>query len=114
MSFIATRKAKSDYINSNVENCKNTITHIRYIDGNNFYGSQMLFDLTTEEYKFEDKMFMEMFEKIKNDKPIDTNKRGIFLKVDLYYPKVTHKLHKEFHLAPGHYKVTYNKLSAIN
>merc|ERR1712148_109277 len=53
-SFIATRKPKSDYKHSDVENCKKRMTHIRYIDGNNLYGSQMLFDLPTEDYKFED------------------------------------------------------------
>ena len=42
VSFIATRKAYSDYKNSNVENFKKIMTHIRYIDGNNLYGSQML------------------------------------------------------------------------
>merc|ERR1712074_473559 len=58
MSFIATRKAKSNYKNSNVENCKKRMTHMRYIDGNNLYGSQMLFDLPTENYKFEDEIFI--------------------------------------------------------
>ena len=43
MSFIATRNAKSDYTDSNVENCSEKMSHIRYIDGNNLYGSQMLF-----------------------------------------------------------------------
>ena len=69
MSFIATRKAKSDYKNSNVENCKKRMTHIRYIDGNNLYGSQMLFDLPTEDYKFEDEIFIKKIEKkLKNKK----------------------------------------------
>ena len=58
MSFITTRKAKSDYTDSNIENCKRRMTHIRYIDGNNLYGSQMLFDLPTEDYKFEDEKFV--------------------------------------------------------
>ena len=30
------------------------MTHIRYIDGNNLYGSQMLCDLPIDDYKFED------------------------------------------------------------
>merc|ERR1711947_49308 len=59
MSFIATPKAKSDHKNSNVENRKKRMTHIRYIDGNNLYGSQMPFALPTEDYKFEDEIFME-------------------------------------------------------
>ena len=63
MSFIATRKAKSDYKDSNVENCKKRMTHIRYIDGNNLYGSQMLFDLPTDDYRFEDKIFIKKVEK---------------------------------------------------
>ena len=63
MSFITTRKAKSDYTDSNIENCKGRMTHIRYIDGNNLYGSQMLFDLPTEDYKFEDAKFVKKIEK---------------------------------------------------
>ena len=63
MSFIATRKAKSDYDNSNVENSNKRMTHIRYIDGNNLYGSQMLFDLPTEDYKLENKDFIQKIEK---------------------------------------------------
>ena len=39
------------------------MTHIRYIDGNNLYGSQMLFDLPTEDYKFEDGIFIEKLKK---------------------------------------------------
>ena len=58
MSFIANRKVKSDYVNSNPENYKKRMTHIRYIDGNNLYGSQMLFDLPTTDYKFEDVSFI--------------------------------------------------------
>ena len=65
MSFIATRKAKSDYDNSNVENSNKRMTHIRYIDGNNLYGSQMLFDLPTEDYKLENKNFIQKIEKNK-------------------------------------------------
>ena len=115
MSFIATRMAKSDYINSNVENCKKRMNHIRYIDGNNLYGSQMLFDLPTEDYKFEDKMFIKKIEnRIKNKKPIDISKRGMFLEVDLDYPKESHKHHKDFPMAPERYQVTYNELSPIN
>ena len=56
MSFIANRRAKSDYTNSDVENCNKRMTHIRYIDGNNLYGSQMLFDLPTEDYKLENEV----------------------------------------------------------
>ena len=63
MSFITTRKAKSDYTDSNIENCKRRMTHIRYIDGNNLYGSQMLFDLPTEDYKFEDENFVKKLKK---------------------------------------------------
>ena len=115
MSFIATRKAKSDYKDSNVENCKKRMTHIRYIDGNNLYGSQMLFDLPTDDYRFEDKIFIKKVEKkLKNKKLIDMNKRGMFLEVDLDYPKETHNLHKDFPLAPERYNVTSNELSPIN
>ena len=39
------------------------MTHIRYIDGNNLYGSQMLFDLPTEDYKLENKDFIQKIEK---------------------------------------------------
>ena len=58
MSFIATRKAKSDYFDSNIKNTSKRMTHIRYIDGNNLYGSQMLFDLPTEDYRLENKNFI--------------------------------------------------------
>ena len=34
------------------------MTHIKYIDGNNLYGSQMLFDLPTDDNGFEDKTFI--------------------------------------------------------
>ena len=115
MSFIATRKAKSDYKNSNVESCKKRMNHIRYIDGNNLYGSQMLFDLPTEDYRFENQAFIQKIEKrLKNNKKINVDKRGMFLEVDLEYPKEAHELHEEFPLAPERYEVTYNELSPIN
>ena len=63
MSFITTRRVKSDYIDSNVENCRKRMDHIRYIDGNNFYGSQMLFNLPTEDYRFEDTKFIRKIER---------------------------------------------------
>ena len=69
MSFIATRNAKSDYTDSNIENCSEKVNHIRCIDGNNLYGSQMLFDLPTEDYKFENQAFIQKIEKrLKNNK----------------------------------------------
>ena len=52
--------------------------------------------------------------KLKIEKPIDVSKRGMFWEVDLDYPKKTHKLHKDFPLAPERYKVTYNEISSIN
>ena len=115
MSFITTRKAKSDYTDSNIENCKGRMTHIRYIDGNNLYGSQMIFDLPTQDYKFEDEKFVKKIEKnLKNRKQISIGERGMFLEVDLNYPKKLHKLHEDFPLAPERYKITYNELSPIN
>ena len=115
MSFIATRKAKSDYINSSTENFEKRMTHIRYIDGNNLYGSQMLFDLPTEDYKFENEIFVKnIANKLENIKPIDISKRGVFLEVDLDYPKEIHKFHEDFPLAPERYKVAYNELNPIN
>ena len=91
------------------------MTHIRYIDGNNLYGSQMLFDLPTEDYKFEDEKFVKKIEKnLKNRKQISIGERGMFLEVDLNYPKKLHKLHEDFPLAPERYKITYNELSPIN
>ena len=65
MFFIATRKAKSDYVDSNIENCEGRMTHIRYIDGNNLYGSQMLFDLPIEGYKFEDQTFTKNIDQVR-------------------------------------------------
>ena len=74
MSFIATRNAKSDYTDSNIENCREKMNHIRYIDGNNLYGSQMLFDLPTEDYKFENQAFIQKIEeRLKNGKKIDVD-----------------------------------------
>ena len=67
MSCIATRKAKSDYFDSNIKVTSKRMTHIGYIDGNNLYGSQMLFDLPTEDYRLENKNFIKEIEKkIKN------------------------------------------------
>ena len=63
MSFITKRHAKSDYFDSDIRNYKKRTTHIRYIDGNNLYGSQMLFDLPTEDYKFENTVFIKKIEK---------------------------------------------------
>ena len=51
MSCIATRNEKSDYAASNMENCSEKMNHIRYIDGNNLYGSLKMFDLPTEDSK---------------------------------------------------------------
>ena len=39
MSFITKWYAKSDYFDSDIRNYKTRTTHIRYIDGNNLYGS---------------------------------------------------------------------------
>ena len=63
MPFITPCHAKSHYAESNVENCQKRMTQIRYIDGNNLYGSQMLFDLPTEDYRFEDITFIRKMEK---------------------------------------------------
>ena len=94
MSFIATRNAKSDYTDSNIENCSEKMNHIRYIDGNNLYGSQMLFDLPTEDYRFENHAFIQKIEKrLKNNKKINVDKRGMFLEVDLEYPKAVSYTH---------------------
>ena len=115
MSFIATRRAKSDYTNSDVENCNKRMTHIRYIDGNNLYGSQMLFDLPTGDYKLENKDFIKRIEKrLRYKEPIYMNERGMFLEVDLEYPNDIHSQHGDFPLAPERYKVTYDQLSPLN
>ena len=112
MSFIATRKVKSDYGNSNSENYKKRMTHIRYIDGNSLYGSQMLFDLPTTDYKFKDVSVITKIEsQLKQNKSIDIKGRGLFLEVGLHYPKKLHKSHEDFPLAPEKYKVTYTDLS---
>ena len=58
MSFIATRRAKSDYIDSDVTNCSKRMTHIRYINGNNSYGSQMIFNLPKHDNRLEGKSLM--------------------------------------------------------
>ena len=41
-----------------------------------------------------------LFEKLKDKKTFDIDKRGMFLKVDLDYPEETQNLHKYFQLAP--------------
>ena len=38
------------------------MTHIRYIDGKNLYGSQIMFDLPTDDYRFEDKIVIKRIE----------------------------------------------------
>ena len=58
MYFIATRNAKSDYTDSKIENYSEKMNHIRYIDENNLYGSQMWLDLPAEDYKFENPAFI--------------------------------------------------------
>ena len=115
MSFIATRRAKSDYIDSDVKNCSKRMTHIRYIDGNNLYGSQMIFNLPTHDYRLEGKSFIKKIErKLKNHVPIDMNERGMFLEVDLEYPEGIHNQHEDFPMAPERYIVKYNELSPLN
>ena len=42
------------------------------------------------------------------------DERGMFLEVDLKYPKKLHRLHEDFPLAPERYKITYSELSPIN
>ena len=37
---------------------KKRMTHVRYIDGNNLYGSLKLLDLPTDDYRFEDEVFI--------------------------------------------------------
>ena len=51
---------------------------------------------------------------MQNKKPIDINKRGMILEVDLDYPQKTHTPHKDFPLAQERYNVTYNELSPVN
>ncbi len=38
----------------------------------------------------------------------------MFLEVDLNYPKMFHKLHRDFPLAPVRYNVTFEELSPLN
>ena len=91
------------------------MTHIRYIDGNNLYGSQMLFNLPTEDYRFEDIKFIKNVERtLKKGIYFNLKNRGMFLEVDLHYPKELHVHHSDFPLAPEKYKVTYNELSPLN
>ena len=66
MSFIAAHIEKSDYyskIYSKIENCICKMNPIRYIDGNNLYRNQMLFDLLKEYYRFENQAFIPKIEK---------------------------------------------------
>ena len=67
----------------------------------------MLFDLPTENEKKIEK-------KLKKSKYINTKSRGMFLEVDLNYPKKLHKLHRDFPLAPVRYNVTFKELSPLN
>ena len=76
------------------------MTHIRYIDGNNLYGSQMLFNLPTEDYRFEDIKFIRKMErKLRKGISFNLKNRGMFLEVDLVYPKKLHTHHRDFPLA---------------
>ena len=42
------------------------------------------------------------------------NERGMFLEVDLEYPKEIHRHHEDFPMAPERYNVTYDELSPLN
>lgn len=56
-------------------------SYISYIDGNDLYGNQIIFNHRT----------------------------GLFLYVDLEYLKTIHEYHEEFTTAPERYKVKYNE-----
>ena len=115
MSFISKRYAKSDYYDSNIENYKKRVNHIRYIDANNLYGSQMLFDLPIGGYMFRNKKFVEKVEKnLKQMKISKYKNKGMFLEVNLIYPDELHAKHRDFPLAPERYNVMYNELSPLN
>ena len=51
------------YITFETENYKKRITNIKYIDGDNLYGSQMLFDIPIEDYRFEDIIIIKISKK---------------------------------------------------
>ena len=42
------------------------------------------------------------------------NERGMFLEVDLEYPKEIHRQHEDFPMAPERYNVKYDELSPLN
>ena len=63
MSFISACNTKSDYNNFTIANCSEKMNNIRYIDGNDTYGIQMLPDLTSEIYNFENQAFIQRIEK---------------------------------------------------
>ena len=51
--FVATRNVISYHNDSNIDKYSQKLNHLRYINGNNVYGSQMISDLSTEDYRFD-------------------------------------------------------------
>ena len=121
-SFIKKRFAVSDYekhdnINKNDLNFdNNSKNHIRYIDCNNLYGSCMLLDLPTKNFKFETLKKIKKIEKcLKRNKTITLPKnRGMFLQVDLLYPSNLHQEHSEFPMAIEKKIINYEDLSLFS
>jgi len=65
---------------------------VMYLDANNLYGSQMMFDLPLSELKWIPES--KLWNALKNPKI-----HAIF-EVDLEYPKELHEYHKDYPLAP--------------
>jgi hypothetical protein len=107
-SFIANRhyKANNKYMKN--YNPKKPSKNILYLDCNNLYGWSMIQKLPVGDFKQENikEWNMKKIQAIKAD-----GERGLFLEVDLEYPKELHNLHNDYPLAVESITVNDNMLS---
>ena len=67
-------------------------TYLQYLDANNLYGWSTIQKLPTHGFSWEK---VEGFTPEKIDKPVQKDKEGYILEVDVDYPKELHKKHNE-------------------
>ena len=72
-------------------------------------------DFPTHNYRLEGNTFSKKLKKkLRNKEAIDINEKGVFLELDLEYPKEIHEQECDFPLAPERYNVRYNESSPLN
>ena len=108
MSYIAYRSAEANNIYMSDYNPDNESSYIMYLDANNLYGWGMSQYLPTGGFRW---LADEEIEKLDLQKYTDESDRGLFLEVDLEYPKELHDYHNDFPLAPEKMKITKEMLS---